>query len=124
MSEQDSKTLERKLFESMNLSKYDRQYISVEDDDTVRIGFPISIGGIYVGSEEIALDEQDEIDLYDKVVEFYTDKMSEGGFKDVHLFTIPSRCRKHVDFYKEFSSEEEAKEAIKWLLEFKKRTGI
>jgi hypothetical protein len=125
MTEQsDKNALEKKLFESLNLTQAERQYISVEDDDTVRIGFPISIGGIYVGSEEVALDEKDEIDLYDKVVEFYTDKMSEGGFKDVHLFTVPSRCRKHVDFYKEFNSEEEAKEAIKWLLEFKKRTGI
>lgn len=124
MTEDDDKALERKLFESLKLSQNERQYISVEDDDCVRIGFPISIGGIFVGSEEIALDEKDEIDLYEKVAEFYAEKMSEGGFKDVHLFTIPSRCRRKVDFYKDFNTEEEAKEAIRWLIDFKKRTGI
>ncbi|MBI3351262.1 MAG: hypothetical protein HY036_01645 [Nitrospirae bacterium] len=112
------------IFRSLNLSEKERKFIEIYDDQTVRFQFPFEVHGISVGGQPLKFDKEAEMDLYDRIVEFFTEQMDKGGFRDNFLFTIPRDCRKEMDFYKEFNSEAEAKEAVKWLLTLKKRFRI
>lgn len=109
---------EKQIFQGLNLSKEDTKYISIQDDDTVRFVFPIKIESIKAGDKKLILDREAEEGTSKAIAQFFATELYEGGFQ-----YNGSSGMEH-DFYKEFNTDEEAKEAGKWLVAFKKRFGI
>lgn len=110
------------IFNSLNLAEGDRKYIYVEKE-RVYFSFPLKLkAGIWIGGKEMALDIKDEAGIYEKFGEFFGSELSQGGFKTRRLGNGIGISE--IDFYKDISSDKEAKEAVKWLIEFKKRFGF
>jgi hypothetical protein len=113
---------EKDIFKALNLSEADYKYISVRND-TVYFSFPLKVKAkIWVGGKDIELDIREECSIHEKVGEFFGNELSQGGFKTRRLGNGIGIGE--VDFYKGISSDTEAKEAVKWLVEFKKRFGF
>lgn len=114
------KAYEEGIFNSLNLSVADRKYISMRRD-TVYISFPLKIGmNVCVGSKRLQMDIRDEGTVYKKVGGFFGDELYKGGFQTGRL----TEQMGEIDFYKDIGSDNEAKEAVKCLIEFKKRFGF
>lgn len=135
------KDYEEGIFNSLNLSEADRKYISIRSykrdiykvlsgadrkhismrRDKVYISFPLRIGmNVCVGSKRLRMDVRDEGAIYKKVGEFFGDELYKGGFQTGRL----TEQMGEIDFYKDIGSDNETKEAVKWLIEFKKRFGF
>lgn len=131
---------EQKIFQSLNLSEAERKYIHVEKD-SVTFSFPLKANvSIWVGgnvlhefgdrgyayplSREQILSRDKEEDLekviYKRIGESIADEMQKGGFKIGEF--IPNFGE--VWFYKDIDNVDEANQAIKWLIDFKKRFDI
>lgn len=114
------KDYEEGIFNSLNLSGGDRKYISIRKD-TVYISFPLKVGmNICVGNKRLQIDIRDEGAIYKKVGGFFGDELYKGGFQTGRL----TEQMGEIDFYKDIGSDNEAKEAVKCLIEFKKRFGF
>lgn len=110
------------IFNSLNLTEADRKYIYVEKE-RVCFSFPLKLKtGIWVGGKKITLDIKDEAGIYEKVGEFFASELSQAGFKTRRLGNGIGIGE--IDFYKDICSTDEAKEAVKRLIEFKKRFGF
>lgn len=108
---------ERKIFRSLRISKEDGKYIRVEED-TVYLVFPIAAYfQVSVGRAELKLNEES---MYEQASMMLAGKLSEGGFRINSFNTGPGETA----FYKDINNDEEAKEAVKWLMEFKRKTGF
>lgn len=132
---------EQEILQSLKLSEEERKYICVEED-LVFFSFPLKVNvSIWVGgnllhefgdrgyayplsSEQIlSRDKEEELEniIYKKIGEstgkFFTDELHKGGFE-------LNYWGKEVEFYKDIANVNEAKEAIKWLIDFKKRFDI
>lgn len=110
--------LEKEIFQSLNLSKEDAKYISIKDADIVRFVFPVKAESIKVGGKILLLDRKAQEGISEAITQFFASELDEGGFN-----YNDSSGMEH-DFYKEFKTVEEAKEAVKWLIDFKKRFGF
>lgn len=114
---------EDRLFDELNLTKEERNFIRI-DDDSIFFGFPFSIGRICIGGKDASFDAKLKYDLYEHMIYFFESLLIEKGFRDIQFLTTSTRCRDNVEFYKEFKSDEEAKDLIRWLISLKKRLGI
>jgi len=114
------KDYEEGIFNSLTLSEADRKYISVKRD-TVYLSFPLKLGmQVWVGGKELRLDIRDKGAIYEKIGEFFGYELYEGEFQTGGL----TEQMGEIWFYKDIGSDNEAKEAVKWLIEFKKRFGF
>ena len=114
------KDYEEGVFNSLNLSVADRKYISIRRD-TVYISFPLKIGmHVCVGSKRLQMNVRDEGTIHKKIGGFFGDELYKGGFQTGRL----TEQIGEIDFYKDIGSDNEAKEAVKYLIEFKKRFGF
>lgn len=114
---------DERLFDELSLTKEERKFVRISDD-SIFFGFPFSIGRIFIGGKETSFDGKLKYDFYEHVINFFETLLYEKGFRDVLLFTTSTACRDNVEFYKEFNSDEEAVELIRWLLSKKMRLGI
>ncbi len=126
--EDESMRYENNLFKSLNLSQDDTKYIHV-DEDMVSIIFPLKFDiEIWIGGKEFMLDKLDEGEedaLFEKIYKFF-DEIIRGGFKMSGNANVSSHRFKgqycgEIEFYKDISNDDEAKEAVRWLIDFKKR---
>lgn len=110
------------IFNTLNLTEADRKYIYVEKE-RVYFSFPLKLkAGIWIGGKEAILDIKDEAGIYEKFGEFFGSELSQAGFKTRRLGNGIGIGE--IDFYKDICSADEAKEAVTWLIEFKKRFGF
>lgn len=129
---------EQEIFQSLNLSEAERKYISVEKD-SIFFSFPLKVnvsiwvggnllhefgdrGYAYSGEQMLSTDKEDELEkvIYEKIEKSFADELQKGGFK-IGEFTPNSG---ELWFHKAINNMDEAKEAIKWLIDFKKRFDI
>lgn len=115
------KDYEEGIFNSLNLSEAEKKYISMQRD-TVYISFPLKIGmNVCVGSKKLQIDTRDEGAIYKKIGGFFGDELYKGGFQ---AGKIAEPWVGEIWFYKDIQNDNEAKEAVKRLVEFKKRFGF
>lgn len=120
---------EKQIFQSLNLLEEDSKYISISED-AVYFSLPIKMDiNLWVGGKKLQFDDKTLIALYETIHDFIEwSLLKEGGFNNINLMTISTDSRsepaKQLEFYKDINSDDEAKEAVKWLIEFKKRFGI
>ncbi len=120
---------EKQIFQSLNLLEEDSKYISISED-AVYLSFPIKMDiNLWVGGRKLRFDDKMLIALYETIQDFIEwSLLKEGGFNNINLMTISTDSRpepvKQLEFYKDINSDNDAKEAVKWLIEFKKRVGI
>ena len=120
---------EKQIFQSLNLLEEDSKYISISED-AVYLSFPIKMDiNLWVGGRKLRFDDKMLIALYETIQDFIEwSLLKEGGFNNINLMTISTDPRpepvKQLEFYKDINSDNDAKEAVKWLIEFKKRVGI
>lgn len=108
---------ERKIFRSLGISKENGKYIRLEED-IVYFVFPIAAYfQVSVGGTDMKLNEES---MYEQASMMLAGKLSEGGFRIVSFKTGPGER----EFYKDINNDDEAKEAVKWLMEFKKKMGF
>ncbi len=120
---------EKQIFQSLNLLEEDAKYISISED-TVYFSFPVKMDiNLWVGGRMLQFDDKTLIALYEAMQDFIEwSLLKEGGVNNINLMTISTDSRpepvKQLEFYKDINNDDEAKEAVKWLIEFKKRIGI
>lgn len=121
---------EKQIFQRLNLTaEEDGKYISISED-AVYFSFPVKMDiNLWVGGRKLLFDDKTLIALYETMQDFIEwSLLKEGGFNNINMMTISTDPRpepvKHFEFYKDINSDDEAKEAVKWLIEFKKRFGI
>ena len=115
--ESEDNSYEREIFRSLGISKKDRKYIHVEKD-TVYFVFPMAAHfQVSVGGTELKLDEES---MYEQAAMMLAEKVSKGGFR---ILSIKLGLGE-TEFYKDINNDGEAKEAVKWLMEFKREMGF
>lgn len=121
--DKDSKH-EKDIFNALALSDAERKYIHVKKD-AVYFAFPLKAEfKIWVGGKKLPLDIRENDAIYKKIVEFFGDELCKEGFQMGNPSYVASTLMGEIDFYKNISSDGEAKEAVKWLIDFKKRFGF
>lgn len=114
---------ERRLFEGLGPGKEDAIFIHVTDD-AVWLSFPIKIPELRVGGKRVALDGEARERLSWHVARFFAEELSASGFKENNLCPIASGSGALLEFFKEAVSDEEAEEALRLAVGFKKRFGF
>lgn len=121
---------EKQIFQRLNLTaEEDGKYISISED-AVYFSFPVKMDvNLWVGGRKLQFDDNTLIALYETMQDFIEwSLLKEGGFSNINMMTISTDRRpepvKQLEFYKDINNDDEAKEAVKWLIEFKKRFGI
>ncbi len=116
---------EKYIFDSLHLSESNRKYIHITKD-AVYFTFPIKLKlELWAGDKKLFLDKKAMNEISETIGDFFRYELSKGEFKDIVVYSTadPSE-RQEMEFYRDIGSEEEAIEAVQWLLEFRKRFGF
>jgi len=114
--------LEERIFSDLGLSPEETRYISVTDD-SVSITFPVKVDfSIQVGDRGVYIDPGCESEMAELIDDFWRVQFLSGGFEPMVCMTDLSPGE--LTFEKSISSEEEAKEAVRWLVGFKNGFGM
>lgn len=125
IEEKDS--FEERILKSLDLSESDKKYISVTEDMVYFI-FPLRIDlDLSVGGKELRLDKKALKGVYENIIEsFEQPEMSNNGFENNTHLNIGDDApilgfRGELEFCRAISSEEEAREAVRYLVGLKQR---
>jgi hypothetical protein len=122
-------SLQEKIYTSLNLSETDRKYICVEAG-TVYFTIPLKIDlGLWFVDKKISLDGRSLNRLYADIKDsLVLNLFSDNGFWNLTHFTLSTNPHpqpaSEFTVFKEAHNEEEIKEAVLWLVQFKNRFGI
>ncbi len=114
-----------RIFTSLNLSPSDRKYINIRED-AVYFTFPLKLKlELWAGDKKLHLDKEAWNGIAETISEFFRYELYRGQFKDILVYSTadPSE-RQEMEYYRDICCDEEAIEAVQWLLEFKKRFGF
>ncbi len=113
------------IFQALNLSESNRKYINIRKD-AVHFSFPFKLKlELWTEDKKIHLDKEAWNGISETISEFFRYALYKGQFKDVLVYsTADSSERQEMEFYRDICCDEEAIEAVQWLLEFKKRLGF
>lgn len=119
---------EKQILKALNLSEDDSKYITVQED-TAYFVFPVRVEiGISVGNKKLQLNDDASDVIYKNICNYFDYELHKGGFTlndiNVHGKFYQNILTGEVEFYKDISNDDEAKEAVKWLTDFKKRFGF
>lgn len=113
------------IFKALNLSETDSKYIHIRKD-AVHFTFPLKLKlEIWIGDKKLFLDKEAQNGIAETISEFFRYELYKGQFKDILIYSTadPSE-RQEMEYFRDICCDEEAIEAVKWLLEFKKRFGF
>ncbi len=113
------------IFQTLNLSESDLKYIHVKKG-AVHFSFPLMLKlELWAGDKKLFLDKEAWNGISESIIDFFRYELYRGQFKDVLLYSTadPSE-RQEMEYYRDICCDEEAIEAVQWLLEFKKRLGF
>ncbi|MEK6680387.1 MAG: hypothetical protein AABY79_00280 [Nitrospirota bacterium] len=119
---------QNEIFQSLNLSNDESKYIIVEKD-TVYFVIPIKIEiKISIGNKRLQFDNEAEAGLFENICNFFNAELYKGGFT-LNRINSHGKLYQNVligkaEFFKDTNTDNEAKEAVKWLVDFKKRVGF
>lgn len=119
---------QNEIFQSLNLSKDESKYIIVEKD-TVYFVVPLKVEiNMSIGNKRLRFDNEAEVGLFENICNFFNAELYKDGFTlnriNSHGKLYQNVLIGETEFFKDINNDEEAKEAVKWLIEFKKRFGI
>jgi hypothetical protein len=120
---------ERQIFESIGLSEEERKYISVENN-SIYFCFPLKVvlGEVSVGDKILKLDDEMLGNIFGKICQSFESLLNNCGFISLnHNLTIMNEqmaVSDKLQFTKDFKNEEEAREAVRWVVDLKKRLGF
>ncbi len=112
------------IFQTLNLSESDRKHINIQKD-AIYFSFPLKFKlELWVNDKKLILDKEARNGISESIIDFFSYELSKGGFKDILVYSSDPSEREALEFYRDVSSDEDAIEAIQWLLELKKRFGF
>lgn len=119
---------QNEIFQSLNLSKDESKYIIVEKD-TVYFVVPLKVEiNMSIGNKRLRFDNEAEVGLFENICNFFNAELYKDGFTlnriNSHGKLYQNVLIGETEFFKDINNNDEAKEAVKWLIEFKKRFGI
>lgn len=119
---------QNEIFQSLNLSKDESKYIIVEKD-TVYFVVPLKVEiNMSIGNKRLRFDNEAEVGLFENICNFFNAELYKDGFTlnriNSHGKLYQNVLIGETEFFKDINNDDEAKEAVKWLIEFKKRFGI
>lgn len=116
--------LKKEIFESLNLSDGEQRYISIsESEGVIYFSFSTGLVNALEWIKEFC-DKQIDKEFNQKIAEFFDNQLEKGGFKNIEIVSTTGEPNQRLEYYKEFDSIEEAKEAVKWLVSFKQKLGL